>query len=53
MLKTFLTRNNVLVEKLWLFTPFSGDKSDYIDVWMIKITIKTNQIDVDVCFFQE
>ena len=26
-------------------------KGDYIDVWMIKIRIKTNQIDMDVCLF--
>ena len=26
---------------------FSGDKGDYSDVWMIKITIKTNEIDMD------
>ena len=38
--------------KLWLFGPFSGDKGDYIDVRMIKITIETNQIDMDVCFFK-
>ena len=30
---------------------FSGDKGDYIDVWMIKITIET--IKMDVCFFQK
>ena len=30
------------------FGLFSGDKSDNIDVWMIKITIKTNQIVMDV-----
>ena len=39
--------------KLWLFGLFSGYKSDYIDVWMIKITIKTNQVHMDVCFFQK
>ena len=27
-------------------------KGDYTDVWMVKITIKTNQIDMEVCFFQ-
>ena len=51
--KTFSTKNHVFVEKLWLFGSFSGDKGDYIDVWMIKIMIKTNQIDMDVCFFQK
>ena len=33
------------------FGPFSGDKGNYIDVWRIKITIKTYQIDMDDCFF--
>ena len=32
---------------------FSGDKSDYIDVWIIKVTIKTKQINMDVCLFQK
>ena len=36
------------MEKLWLFGLFSGDKGDNIDMWMIKITIKVNQIDMDV-----
>ena len=36
------------MEKLWLFGLFSGDKGDNIDMWMIKITIKANQIDMDV-----
>ena len=31
----------------------SGYKDDYTDVWMIEITIKTNQIDMDVCIFQK
>ena len=35
------------------FLLFAGDKSDYIDVWMIKIVIKINQIDMDVCPFQK
>ena len=42
-----------LQKSLWLFGLFSGDKGDYIDVWMIKITIKTNQIDMDVCLLQK
>ena len=33
------------MEKLWLFGLTSGDKGDNID---IKITIKANQIDMDV-----
>ena len=36
------------MEKLWLFWLFSGDKGDNTDMWMIKITIKANQIDTDV-----
>ena len=51
--KTFLTKSQVFVKKLWLFGLFSEDKGDYIDVWMIKIIIETNQIDMDVCFFQK
>ena len=34
------------MKKLWLFGLFSGDKGDYIDVWMIIIIIETNQIDM-------
>ena len=34
--------------KLWLFGLFSGDKGDNIDMRMIKITIKANQIEMDV-----
>ena len=44
----FLIKNCFIVEKLWLFGLFSGDKDDNIDMWMIKITIKANQIDMDV-----
>ena len=36
------------MEKLWPFGLNSGDKGDNIDMWMIKITIKANQIDMDV-----
>ena len=36
------------MEKLWLFGHFSGEKSDNIDMWMLKITIKANQVDMDV-----
>ena len=31
----------------------SGDKGDNIDMWMIKITIKANQIDMDVLLSSE
>ena len=36
-------------KKSWLFGLFSEDKGDYSDVGMIKITIKTNEIDMDLC----
>ena len=35
-------------KKPWLYGLFSWDKDDYNDVWMIKITIKTNEIDMFV-----
>ena len=43
----------VFMEKVVDFGLFSGGKDDYIDVWMMKNTIKTNQIEMDVCFFQK
>ena len=49
----FSTKIFFIVEKLWLFGWFSGDKGDSIDMWMIKITIKANQIDMDVFFISE
>ena len=49
IMKTFSTETYVFVKKVVLF---SGDKGDHIDVWMIKITLKSDQIDTDVCFFQ-
>ena len=36
------------MEKLWLFGLFSADKGDKINMWMIKIMIKGNQIDIDI-----
>ena len=36
------------MEKLWLFGLFYRDKGDSIDMRMIKITIKANQIDMDI-----
>ena len=36
-----------------IFGLFSGDKGDRIDMWLIKIMIKTNQIDMDVLFISE
>ena len=50
-IEDFSTKNDIFGEKLWLFGPFSGDKGGYIDVWMIKLMIKTNQINMNVCFF--
>ena len=42
-----------LWNKLWLFVAFSGDTGDKIGMWMIKITIKANQIDMDVLLISE
>ena len=41
--------------KMWLFGLFSNseDKGDNIDMRMIKITIKTNQIDMGVLLISE
>ena len=45
----FFQQQNLLnVEKLWLFGLFSEDKGDNIDMRMIKITSKANQIDIGV-----
>ena len=44
----FFNKNSFVVGKLWLFGLFSGDKGDNIDMWMIKITIRANQIEMDV-----
>ena len=41
------TKNFFIVEKLWFLGLNYGDKGDYIDVWMIKITIKAKQTDTD------
>ena len=49
----FPTKNHFIVEKLWLFGLFSGDKGDNIDMWMIKIMIKANQIDMDALLISE
>ena len=48
--RRFFQHKTVFLEKVWLFGMFSEDKGDYIDEWMIRITIQTNQIDMDVCF---
>ena len=40
-------QNLLYYGKFWLFGLFSGDKGDNIDMWMIKITTKANQTDVD------
>ena len=39
--------------KIVAFGLFSEDKRYYIDMLIIKITIKLNQINMDVCFFQK
>ena len=49
----FRQKNCFIVEKLWLFGLFSGDKGDNIDTWIIKITIKANQIDMDALLYQK
>ena len=41
------------METLWLFGLNSGDKGDNIDMWMIKITIEADQIDIDVLLFSK
>ena len=41
------------MKKLWLFGLFSWDKGDNIDMWMIKITIKADEIDMVFCLFQK
>ena len=41
------------VEKIVAFWTVFWGKGDYIDVLIIKNMIKTNQIDMDVCFFQK
>ena len=46
-----LTESCVLWKILWLFGVLPTYNGDYIDLWMIKIMIKTNQIDINVCFF--
>ena len=46
--RLFQQKTVLLWKKLWLFGLFSGDKGDNIDMWMIKITIKANQIDMNV-----
>ena len=49
MLKTFSTEICFCGKSCgFLHGLFSGDKGDYIDLWTMKITIKANQIDMDV-----
>ena len=43
---------------MWVVGLFSRDKGDYIDVWMIKVTISLFYsphfpFDMDVCLFQK
>ena len=44
---------NGFVENIVAFWTVLWDKRYYIDMSMINITIKSNQIDIDVCFFQK
>ena len=46
--RLFQQKTVSLWKKVWLFGLFSGDKGDNIDVWMTKITIKANEIDMNV-----
>ena len=50
-IEDFFNKNYVLWKEFWLFRLFSEDKGDYIDVWIVKMTIKTNEVDRDFCFF--
>ena len=50
-IEDFFNKKIVFVEKMWLFELFFMDEGNCIDVWIIKITIKTNKIDIDVYFF--
>ena len=49
--RLFQQKTAPLWKKLSLFGLFSGDKGDNIDMWMIKITIKANKIDMNVLIF--
>ena len=49
--RLFQQQRFVFVEKIVAFGLFYGDKGDYINVWMIKIMNKANQIGMYVCFF--
>ena len=51
--KTFSTKPMFLWKISWLFGLFSEDKGDYSDVWMIKIKIKANEIEIERCFPRE
>ena len=46
--RLFQQKTVSLWKKLWLFGLFSGDKGDNIDMWVIRITIKANKIDMNV-----
>ena len=52
--KTFQQKTYNFVKKIAAFwTVFLGHKGDHIDVWMVKIMMKTNHIDMDVYLFQK
>ena len=53
--ETFSTTKKLcfFVKKIVAFWTVFWGKGDYIDVLIIKNMIKTNQIDMDVCFSQK
>ena len=46
-IEDILNKYYVFVEKTVAIRLFSEDKCDYIAVWMITITTKANQVDMD------
>ena len=49
----FQQKTSSLWKNCGFFGLFSGDEGDNTDMWMIKITIKANQIDMDVLLISE
>ena len=48
---TISTKNYFLCKQLRLFGVFSGDQDDYVNVWIIKTSTKTDQMNVAFCFY--
>ena len=44
--RTLFGRKRCFCVKIALFAMFSGDKDDYVNVWIVKIKIKTNHMDM-------